>query len=57
MQQVPIGCYADRETLADLRRMFSYIFAAPRQLGGGLPQLRLFEIAGPFTTPGSGWPR
>ena len=38
--------------MADLRRMFSYIFDAPRQMGGGVPQLRLFSIAGPFTMGG-----
>jgi phosphoribosyl 1,2-cyclic phosphate phosphodiesterase len=52
MQQTAIGCYADAATLADLRRMFSYIFNPPRQQGGGIPQLRLFEIAGPFTLGG-----
>lgn len=52
MQKAPVGCYGDADTLADLRRMFAYIFAPPRQLGGGLPQLRLFQIAGPFTLGG-----
>jgi len=52
MQAGPIGCYANGDTLADLRRMFSYIFAPPRQLGGGLPQLRLFRLAGPFVLGG-----
>jgi phosphoribosyl 1,2-cyclic phosphate phosphodiesterase len=32
--------------------MFSYIFEPPRQIGGGLPQLRLFRIAGPFSMGG-----
>ena len=52
IQQTTIGCYASAETESDLRRMFSYIFAPPRQLGGGVPQLRLFSIAGPFTMGG-----
>jgi phosphoribosyl 1,2-cyclic phosphate phosphodiesterase len=52
IQQTTIGCYASAETEADLRRMFEYIFTGPRQLGGGIPQLRLFSIAGPFTMGG-----
>jgi phosphoribosyl 1,2-cyclic phosphate phosphodiesterase len=32
--------------------MFAYIFEPPRQQGGGLPQLSLFEIAGAFTLGG-----
>ena len=53
MQRAPIGCYADADTLEDLRRMFSYVFAPPRQPGGGLPQLRLFQIAGSFSMGGA----
>src|SRR5262249_23813105 len=52
MQRGAIACYADARTLADLRRMFSYIFQPPAQKGGGLPQLSLFEIAGTFTLGG-----
>ncbi len=49
MQRSAIGCYADPRTVADLRQMFSYVFTPPAQRGGGLPQLRLFEIGGVFT--------
>jgi phosphoribosyl 1,2-cyclic phosphate phosphodiesterase len=52
MQQTPIGCYANPGTIADLRRMFEYIFTPPRQQGGGIPQLRLFTVAGVFTLGG-----
>lgn len=52
MQKAPIGCYGDRETLNDIRRIFSYIFEAPRQLGGGVPDLCLFNIAGAFSMAG-----
>ncbi|HZR23331.1 MAG TPA: MBL fold metallo-hydrolase [Vicinamibacterales bacterium] len=48
MQQGPIACYADGETLGNLRQMFSYVFNPPKQIGGGLPQLVLNEITGPF---------
>jgi len=49
MQRSPIPCYAERDTAAKLRQMFSYIFQPPEQRGGGLPQISLFHIAGPFT--------
>jgi phosphoribosyl 1,2-cyclic phosphate phosphodiesterase len=52
MQKSAIGCYGKEDTVADLRRMFQYIFGKPRQMGGGVPQLRLFSIVGPFTMGG-----
>lgn len=52
MQGGPIACFGSSETLGDLQRMFSYIFDPPSQKGGGLPQLALFAIAGPFTLGG-----
>jgi phosphoribosyl 1,2-cyclic phosphate phosphodiesterase len=53
MQQTPIGCYANASTVDGLRRMFSYIFAPSGQSGGGIPELRLFSIAGAFTMGGA----
>ena len=52
MQRGAIACYGSRQTLVELRRMFSYVFEPPQQKGGGLPELTLFEIAGPFTIGG-----
>ncbi len=52
MQQAAIPCYADRDTLANLKRMFAYVFEPPRQKGGGIPQLVIFRIAGPFMLGG-----
>jgi phosphoribosyl 1,2-cyclic phosphate phosphodiesterase len=52
IQKEAIGCYADARTAAALRQMFSYAFAPPEQVGGGLPRLTLFEIAGPFSLGG-----
>lgn len=49
MQHSPIPCYAERDTAATLRQMFAYIFQQPEQRGGGLPQISLFHLAGPFT--------
>jgi phosphoribosyl 1,2-cyclic phosphate phosphodiesterase len=52
MQKAAIPCYADEETFASLRHIFSYVFEPPRQQGGGLPQLVLSRIAGPFMLGG-----
>jgi len=43
----PIPCYADPATAAALRRMLGYIFADGSY--PGVAQLRLHEVAGPFT--------
>jgi phosphoribosyl 1,2-cyclic phosphate phosphodiesterase len=52
LQRGSIPCYADRQTSADLRRMFAYIFNPPAELGGGIPKIALFQIAGPFVLGG-----
>ena len=49
MQKGPIPCYADAATIAALRRTFAYVFSPPTQIGGGLPQLELHEITGPWS--------
>jgi phosphoribosyl 1,2-cyclic phosphate phosphodiesterase len=48
IQQRAMACYGDRATLDDVRRVFSYVFDSGTLRGGGLPQLQLFEIGGPF---------
>jgi phosphoribosyl 1,2-cyclic phosphate phosphodiesterase len=52
MQHAAIPCYADEATLADLRRMFAYIFSPPAAIAGGIPQLTASRIAGPFALGG-----
>jgi len=42
-------CYGDAATLEDIRRMFSYVFDPATPKGGGLPQLDLRVIGGPFS--------
>lgn len=49
IQRSSIPCYASPATAATLREMFSYIFEPPAQKGGGIPQIALFNIGGPFT--------
>jgi len=48
MQKSVIPCYGGADTLENLRHMFSYVFHPPKQLGGGLPELSLNPIDGPF---------
>jgi len=52
IQRTAIPCFGDGDTLRSLRQMFGYVFTPPRQIGGGLPQLSLFPVAGPFTLGG-----
>lgn len=44
----PVPVYADGGTLEDLRRTFAYVFAPDAPPGGGVPDLRLWTIGGPF---------
>ena len=53
MQGGPIACFGDQRTLDDLRRVFDYIFQPPAAAGGGIPQLSLFRVAGPFSLGGT----
>ena len=48
LQKAMIPAYADERTAADLRRTFGYIFDPPDELGGGIPQIELRIIDGPF---------
>jgi phosphoribosyl 1,2-cyclic phosphate phosphodiesterase len=52
LQRTALPCFADPLTSADLRKTFHYIFNPPVQGGGGIPQISLFEIGGPFTLGG-----
>lgn len=44
----PMACYADAQTVDDIRRMFAYVFDPGATKSGGLPQLELFTVEGPF---------
>ena len=52
MQSGAIPAYADARTSADLRRAFAYVFNPPDEKGGGVPQLSLTTIVGPFAVGG-----
>lgn len=45
-QAIPV--YGDRTSIDDILRVFAYAFAPDAPRGRGVPDLRLFEIGGPF---------
>lgn len=48
LQKQSMACFGDPATIQDIRRAFGYVFEPSTARGGGLPQLELFEVAGPF---------
>ncbi len=48
----PMPLYGDPETVAEIRMRFSYAFDPGSAPGGGLPDLRLWTIGGPFCVRG-----
>jgi phosphoribosyl 1,2-cyclic phosphate phosphodiesterase len=52
IQRGPIPAYADPGAAADIRRTFHYIFQPPEEKGGGVPQIDLHTIEGPFAVGG-----
>jgi phosphoribosyl 1,2-cyclic phosphate phosphodiesterase len=54
LQKSAIRAYADPRTAGDLKRTFSYAFDPSSQKGGGVPQLELSLIDGPFVVEGIG---
>jgi phosphoribosyl 1,2-cyclic phosphate phosphodiesterase len=44
----PMACYGDAATIVDIQRMFSYVFDPATPKGGGLPQIDLRRVDGPF---------
>jgi phosphoribosyl 1,2-cyclic phosphate phosphodiesterase len=49
LQGAAIPCFADPSTAAEIRRTFAYIFAPRTAVGGGLPMIDLFDVAGEFS--------
>lgn len=52
MQKGAIPCYADAVTVAALRQQFYYVFDPATDKSGGLPQIELNAIDGPFEAAG-----
>ncbi len=47
-QKSSIPCLGNAHSLAQVRKMFSYVFDPETPRGGGLPQLTLATVVGPF---------
>jgi phosphoribosyl 1,2-cyclic phosphate phosphodiesterase len=52
LQHEAIPAFADERTSADLRRSFAYIFDPETPSAGGIPQIGLNRLAGPFSLGG-----
>ena len=52
LQRGAIPAYADASTASDLRKTFHYVFDPPAEKGGGVPQIDLSIIDGPFAVQG-----
>jgi phosphoribosyl 1,2-cyclic phosphate phosphodiesterase len=48
LQKRALPCYGDAATIADIRRVFSYVFEPGAPKGGGTPDIETFTIHGPF---------
>jgi phosphoribosyl 1,2-cyclic phosphate phosphodiesterase len=52
IQRRSMICHGDDATLDDIRKVFSYVFDPATPKGGGLPQLELTRVDGPFHVGG-----
>jgi phosphoribosyl 1,2-cyclic phosphate phosphodiesterase len=48
LSRAPMPVYADAHTAQELRLTFRYVFTPDAPRGGGVPDLRLFTLGGPF---------
>ena len=48
LSKAPVPVFGDAATLREIRRTFAYIFESDAPKGGGVPDVRLFPIAGAF---------
>ena len=53
LQRRPIPCYADERTIDEIRQMFAYVFEPDTPKGGGVPDVVLTRVDGPFTFSGT----
>lgn len=49
IQKRAMPCYGDATTLEEIRQMFAYVFNPATPKGGGVPDIELVPIDGPFT--------
>ena len=48
----PLSAYGSEETLAAIRRTFAYAYDPDAPRGGGVPDVRLWHVGGPFSMAG-----
>lgn len=48
----PLSAYGDAEAIAAIRRTFAYAYDPAAPKGGGVPDVRLWHVAGPFAMHG-----
>lgn len=48
IQRTAVPAYGDERTVSELARTFAYAFDPHAPKGGGVPDVRLFRLAGPF---------
>jgi phosphoribosyl 1,2-cyclic phosphate phosphodiesterase len=48
LQKASMPCFADDLTVREIRKVFAYAFDPATPRGGGIPQLDLYTILGPF---------
>ena len=54
LQHARIPCYADPQTVREVRQTFAYIFDRATPAGGGLPEIDVFQVSEPFALGGYG---
>ncbi len=54
-QRAPVDCYASETTRRMLESTFSYVFHPPANPGGGVADVRMRDITGPFDLLGVRW--
>lgn len=52
LQGSAIPAFADAHTMGEIQRIFRYVFHPPEEKGGGIPQIALTPIDGPFDVGG-----
>ena len=52
LQNGAIPAYANSEAWQQIRRQFAYVFEAPAQLGGGVPELIVHDVRDTFSIAG-----
>ncbi len=52
LRHARIPCFGDRQTAGEIRKMFAYVFGADTPRGGGIPDIDLTAVDGPFSAAG-----